>query len=118
MQNAPWAREADGVIAGVCSFIAKRFSVDVMLIRIVWLCAVFFAGFGLGLYLILALSLPRIDKLDTAYAPRAMGVAARFAKRFDVDVGLTRCGFLFLLFSSAGLFFFAYLLMHFILPSK
>ena len=42
-------------IFGVCSGLSDYFDVDVTLIRVLWLVAVFAAGTGLLLYLILAI---------------------------------------------------------------
>ena len=118
MMNSQWSRGVDGILAGVCKGLAKRFSIDVMLVRLAWLFAVLFFGFGVAAYIVLAASLPREDKLADSYQSRILGVCARFALRFDLDVGLTRTGFLTLLFCSGGLAFFAYLMLHFILPSQ
>ncbi len=110
-----WARSANGIIAGVCNGLAQRFRVNVTLVRIAWTLSVLLAGIGIGVYLILALSLPRDDRLDQAYESRILGVASRFARRFDLDVGLTRAGFLFLLFGTGGLMVLAYVIMYFVL---
>ena len=118
MNKTQWMRDTDGVLAGVCSGLAKRFQIDVMLMRILWILAVWFGGFGLGIYIILALSLPRADKLDSAGLPKIWGVCVRFAKRFDIDIGLTRAGFALMLLCSVGTFFFVYLLLYFILPNS
>ncbi len=113
-----WCRSRSGVIAGVCKGLAERIDIDVIFVRLVWALAVLLAGAGLGLYLLLAVSLPREDRLDQAYNSRVFGVAARFARRFELDVGLTRAAFVFLLFATGGTMLLAYLIMYFILPSE
>ena len=116
--NQPWVRATNGILAGVCQGLAIRFTLDGMLVRLVWLFSVLFFGAGLGLYFILAVSLPRADKLHKASGAKLLGVCTRFASRFDLDVGLTRVGFCLLLFLSGGTFFFVYLLLLFILPKE
>lgn len=111
-----WTRSKDGVLAGVCGGIAKRFDMDIILVRIGWLVAILFFGLGLGSYFILAVSLPREDRIESASENRILGVCSRFAKRFDLDLGLTRAGFLTLFFISGGTILMVYVLLYFILP--
>lgn len=61
-------RDVDNAqIAGVCSGIANFLNIDVLLVRIIWLLIFFFGGFGLLLYLILWVIIPKanssIDRL-------------------------------------------------------
>jgi phage shock protein C len=42
-------------IFGVCSGMAEYFDIDVVVLRVIWVCAILFAGSGLLAYLILAL---------------------------------------------------------------
>lgn len=114
--NSQWSRSVDGILAGVCKGLAERFHVDVMLVRLAWIFSVLFFGAGLGAYIVLAIGLPREDRLHEALQPRIFGVCARFAQRFDLDVGLTRVGFLTLLFLTGGTVFFIYLILYFVLP--
>ena len=48
----------DKKIAGVCAGLAEYFDLDPTIVRVVWLLAVFFAGTGLLVYLILWIVLP------------------------------------------------------------
>jgi phage shock protein PspC (stress-responsive transcriptional regulator) len=48
----------DKKIGGVCAGLAEYFDLDPTLVRIVWLLAVFCAGTGLLLYIILWIALP------------------------------------------------------------
>jgi phage shock protein C len=113
-----WTRSSSGILAGVCKGIATRFELDVLLVRLALIFCVLCLGTGILAYIILALSLPREDRLNDAFNPRLLGVCARFATRFDLDVGLVRAGFLTLLFLSLGSFFFLYLILWFVLPSR
>ena len=45
-------------IAGVCAAFAESFGIDSTLVRIIWVCAVIFAGTGLLAYLICWLVIP------------------------------------------------------------
>jgi phage shock protein C len=51
--------ETDRVIGGVASGIAQRFGFSSTLVRLAWLVAVFFGGFGIVIYLILWIALPK-----------------------------------------------------------
>jgi phage shock protein C len=113
-----WTRSFSGILAGVCKGTAQRFNLDVLVVRLVLILCVFCLGTGVLAYLILALSLPREDRLDKAYNSRLLGVCARFAMWCDIDVGLVRAGFLTLLVLSLGTMVFVYVLLWFILPSR
>ena len=52
-------RSSNKVIAGVCAGVAEYFNVDVKLVRIAWLVAAIFAGFGALLYVLLWLLVPQ-----------------------------------------------------------
>lgn len=45
-------------ISGVCGGIAEYFDVDPTLIRLLWLCAIFFAGGGLFAYIVAIIVVP------------------------------------------------------------
>jgi phage shock protein C len=48
----------DKKIAGVCGGLADYFDLDPTIVRVVWLLAIFFAGTGVLIYLILWIALP------------------------------------------------------------
>ena len=48
----------DKKIGGVCAGLADYFDLDPTLVRIVWLLAIFFAGTGFLIYIILWIALP------------------------------------------------------------
>lgn len=113
-----WARSSAGVLAGVCKGLAMRFGVDVILIRIAFIVSVLFFGFGICFYFILALSLPREDRLAQAYERRFVGVCSRFALRFQFEPGVVRFFCLLLFFSSLGATILFYFLLYFVLPTQ
>lgn len=113
----PWSRSKNGIFAGVCLAISHRFQVEAMLVRLGLLFSVLFFGFGIGLYIIFAIGLPREDRLTQAYENRLFGVCSRFAMRFDLDVGLTRVAALTLLICSFGAAIFGYFILYFTLPN-
>ena len=45
-------------VCGVCAGLAKYFSIDVTIIRIIWLVAVLCAGTGILAYIVCALVMP------------------------------------------------------------
>lgn len=98
-----WVRAQDGAIFGVCKGVAKTLNLPVGMVRLAWLACVLLGGVGLGVYLLLAISLPREDRVYEALKPRLLGVCAMFAKRADMDVGAVRFVFLLLLLASLGL---------------
>ena len=52
------ARATTRYLAGVCSAIARRFGIDVTIVRVLWVLAVLVFGFGFLLYLIFWIVIP------------------------------------------------------------
>ena len=48
----------DKKIAGVCAGLAEYFDLDPTIVRVIWLLAIFFAGTGFLIYIILWIVLP------------------------------------------------------------
>ena len=48
----------DRILAGVASGMAERFDLDPTLVRLLWVVSVFFGGFGLLLYIVMAIVVP------------------------------------------------------------
>jgi phage shock protein PspC (stress-responsive transcriptional regulator) len=48
----------DRRLAGVAAGVAEYFDIDVTLVRVIWFVSIFFGGFGLLLYLVMALVVP------------------------------------------------------------
>jgi phage shock protein C len=61
----------DRILAGVASGMAERFDLDPTLVRLLWVVSVFFGGFGLLLYVVMAIIVP----LEPAGGP-AVGMSA------------------------------------------
>ncbi|MBS1840826.1 MAG: PspC domain-containing protein [Acidobacteria bacterium] len=62
----------DKKLGGVCAGVGNYFDLDVTLVRVIWLLAVFCAGTGLLLYLILWIVLP----VEPLYVPVASQTTA------------------------------------------
>jgi phage shock protein PspC (stress-responsive transcriptional regulator) len=58
MNKKLYKSNTDKKIAGVCAGLAEYLGIDSTIIRLIWLCAVLFAGTGLLLYIIAALVIP------------------------------------------------------------
>lgn len=52
-------RSRDGMIGGVCAGLADYMGLDPTVVRVAWILMVFFAGFGIILYIILWLVMPQ-----------------------------------------------------------
>lgn len=59
MANKLTKSTTDKKLCGVCGGIAKSFGIDSSIVRLVWLACVLLGGFGVLLYLIFALVLPK-----------------------------------------------------------
>ena len=55
-------RTPDGIIAGVCVWLAEFFGLDVSLIRIATLILILFGGLSIWVYIILWLIVPKAPK--------------------------------------------------------
>jgi phage shock protein C len=68
--------ETDRVIAGVAGGIAQRFGFSSTLVRLAWVVSVFFGGFGIVIYLILWVALPK----SPAHIPATRIAEERYAR--------------------------------------
>ena len=59
MADKKLSRSNNKMIGGVCAGIADYLGLDPTIVRIVWVLMLFFAGFGILLYLILWLIMPK-----------------------------------------------------------
>ena len=59
----------DKKIAGVCGGLAEYFDIDATIVRVLWILAVFFAGTGILVYIILWIVLPIAPTSMTVTAP-------------------------------------------------
>lgn len=87
--------ETDRVIAGVAGGIAQRFGINSTLVRLAWVLAVLFGGFGVLAYVILWLVLPKGDPQTPAvriaeerYARGEISAAELERIRSDLQVSL------------------------------
>lgn len=54
--------EAEGKVSGVCAGLSRYFNIDVTVIRLLWLLAIFFGvGSPILIYIIMAIVLPEYD---------------------------------------------------------
>ena len=111
-----WTRAADGALAGVCKGLGESLGIETWMLRAIWLVAVLWFGTGLLLYLILAISLPRVDRLDQALDGKILGVCARIAKRYQLEVGVVRTAAIFFLVVTFGAAILVYGLCYFLVP--
>ena len=58
MKKKIYRSTTDKKLAGVCGGLAEYFGIDATIVRLVWACAVIFAGVGLWLYVIAAFVIP------------------------------------------------------------
>lgn len=92
-QNMKWVRSSDGIFLGVCKGLAQSFGISAGIMRALWLLAIFGLGTGFLFYFILGLSLPREDKIPEALDGKFLGVCARIARRYRIEVGIVRLSF-------------------------
>lgn len=59
MSEKKLSRSNNNMIGGVCAGIAEYLGLDPTIVRIVWVLLLFFAGFGILLYLILWIVMPK-----------------------------------------------------------
>ncbi|WP_413568937.1 PspC domain-containing protein [Bdellovibrio sp. HCB117] len=115
-QNYRWVRASDGALAGVCKGLGTALGIETWIVRVIWLIAILWFGTGILLYLILAVCLPRVDKLDHALDGKLLGVCARIAKRYRIEVGLVRTGFVVMALVTFGVAILGYGLCYFLIP--
>lgn len=113
-----WVRAKDGAIFGVCKGLARTLDIPVGIFRLFWLISILFLGAGLGLYLLLAICLPREDKQAEALDARILGVCAKIAVRTEMEVGIVRFLAVCIMFMSLGATLVGYIVLYFILDDK
>ncbi len=63
MSNKKLAKSEKKVIAGVCGGVAEYFGIDVTIVRVIWvICSFVLCGFGLILYIVMWIVLPKAQK--------------------------------------------------------
>ena len=58
MEKKLYKSNVNKKLAGVCGGVAEFFGLDATIVRLVWACAVLFAGTGILLYIAAALIMP------------------------------------------------------------
>jgi len=115
-QNYRWTRSNVGVLAGVCKGLADALGAEAWIVRVIWLVSILWFGTGILLYLILAACLPRVDKLDQALDRKVLGVCAKIASRYRLEVGLVRVAFVLFSLVTFGAAILVYGLTYFLIP--
>ena len=95
----------DRRVAGVAAGVAEFFDLDPTLVRLVWFLSIFFGGFGLLLYIVMAIIVPNepLSEEELA-APAADGSPHRHADRSGSGgLGLTFVGIALILFGALAL---------------
>ncbi len=64
-------KSGDKKLFGVCGGIAEYFSVDSTVVRLIFALSFLFFGYGLGLYLVCAVIMPRAEMSDSYYEQNA-----------------------------------------------
>ena len=113
-----FVRSIDGYFAGVCQGVAERFGVDPWVIRLLWIISVFAFGTGVFLYVLMALILPREDRLNDYDQDKILGVCRRISMRTGFDLGLVRLLTFMFGLVSLGTACIVYLIAHFVLINR
>ena len=95
----------DRRVAGVAAGVAEFFDLDPTLVRLVWFLSIFFGGFGLLLYIVMAIIVPNepLSEEELA-APADAGSPHRHAGRSgNGGLGLTFVGLALILFGGLAL---------------
>ncbi len=95
----------DRRVAGVAAGVAEFFDLDPTLVRLVWFLSIFFGGFGLLLYIVMAIIVPNepLSEEELA-APAADGSPHRHAGRSaSSGLGLSFVGIALILFGGLAL---------------
>lgn len=108
-----WVRQQNSWLAGVCSGLAKALNLEPWMVRFFWILSVCWFGLGLGLYVILAICLPREDKLSEANQKKFLGLCLRIAQKNDLEVGIVRTIAVLLALGSLGTGLLVYVLLSF-----
>jgi phage shock protein C len=98
----------DRRIAGVAAGVAEFFDLDPTLVRLVWFLSIFFGGFGLLLYIVMAIIVPNEPLSDEELRAESSvdaGSAHRHASRSGNGggLGLTFVGLALILFGGLAL---------------
>lgn len=59
MEEKKKLTRSNGMIGGVCAGLAEYLDLDPTIVRVLWVLMVFFAGFGVLLYILLWIVMPK-----------------------------------------------------------
>lgn len=110
-----FVRAQDGAICGVAKGLARSLEIPVGIFRLMWILSILCLGTGVLLYVILAICLPREDKIEESRQPKILGVCAKIARRNDLEPGIVRFLAVCLLPLSFGATLVGYIVLYFIL---
>jgi phage shock protein PspC (stress-responsive transcriptional regulator) len=113
-----WVRSRDGLVAGVFEGIGRLYGINPIVLRLMWICSVFFLGFGFFLYIVLAVLMPLEGREKNYNSPMILGVCERIAQNWGHELVMIRVLFFGAFLLSGGLMFFVYLGLHFLMPYK
>lgn len=111
-------RSPNGWIFGVCQGLGESFDLPPILVRFFWVLSFFLYGLGLGIYLALAISLPRKDKLEKVFKRQLLGVCGILAKKTKLEIGIVRFLTVLLAFTTGGFAVLAYVILYFAYDEK
>lgn len=110
-----WVRSSDGAICGVCKGLAGTLGISTGVFRLLWILSVLFFGAGIALYFMLAISLPREDKVVEALEPWILGVCSKIALRTNLEIGIVRFLAICLGLLSFGATIIGYFVLYFVM---
>jgi len=113
-----WVRSRNGLVAGVFEGIGKLYGINPIVLRLLWICSVLFAGFGLLLYVILAVLMPLEGREREYQKPMILGVCKRISGQWGHDLVMVRLLFFGAFLISGGTIFIVYLILHFLMPQN
>jgi len=94
----------DRRVAGVAAGVAEFFDLDPTLVRLVWFASIFFGGFGLLLYILMAIIVPNEPLSEEELAAPATDSSHRHAARpGNGGLGLSFVGIALILFGALAL---------------
>ncbi len=112
-------RDPNGKIGGVAAGLAHRLDLSVFWLRLLWFLSIpISAGFSIGLYLMLWISLPKARINNDASRRVILGVCERISLRYNLDLGMIRFIALLSLLVSAFSSSILYFLLHWAMPIR
>lgn len=116
--NPKWIRKNSGTLAGVCEGIGKSLNINPIIIRILWVCSIFFVGTGIMAYIICAIAMPKEDRIYESRQERVLGVCHNLSEQFNLEVGVVRIVAIYCFLFSLGSASLLYIILFFIIPHR